>query len=43
MNYWAFIMTAYGLTLTATLGLLVQSLIAMRDAETAANLVGERN
>jgi heme exporter protein CcmD len=43
MNHWAFIWTAYGLTLAATLGLLGQSIIAMRTAENGAQTSGERN
>jgi heme exporter protein CcmD len=43
MNHWAFIWTAYGLTLVATLGLLAHSLLAMRVAENNANNLGERN
>jgi heme exporter protein CcmD len=43
MNHWAFIWTAYGLTLAATLGLLVQSMRALRAAEKDVLKMGERN
>ncbi len=43
MNHWAFIWTAYGLTLGAMFGLLLQSIFAMRAAENGTRSVGERN
>lgn len=43
MNHWAFIWTAYGLTLAAILGLLVQSMRAVRAAENGVLNMGERN
>jgi heme exporter protein CcmD len=43
MNHWAFIWTAYGLTLAAMLGLLVQSMRAVRAAEKGVLNMGERN
>ena len=41
MNYWAFIWTAYGLTLSAMFALLVQSMLAMRAAENGAQGSGD--
>ena len=43
MNHWAFIWTAYGVTLAATLGLLAQSILAVRTAEKGVLNMGERN
>lgn len=43
MNHWAFIWTAYGLTLAAMLGLLAQSIRAVRAAEKDVLTMGDRN
>jgi heme exporter protein CcmD len=43
MNHWAFIWTAYGLTLAAMLGLLMQSARAMHAAENGVLDMGEQN
>jgi heme exporter protein CcmD len=43
MNHWTFIWTAYGVTLAATLGLLAQSIFAVRAAEKGVLHMGDRN
>jgi heme exporter protein CcmD len=43
MNHWAFIWSAYGLTLTATLGLLIASLRSMFAAERDVQNAKETN
>jgi hypothetical protein len=39
MNHWPFIIAAYGLTIAATLGVTIWSLVAMRRAEAEAESV----
>lgn len=43
MNHWAYIWTAYGLTLAATFSLLLHSIRAVRAAEKGVLNMGERN
>ena len=42
MNHWPFVLAAYGLTLAATLALVVASWRAMRDAEARAEAGRDR-
>ncbi|MCW3835542.1 heme exporter protein CcmD [Sphingomonas canadensis] len=42
MNHWAFITAAYAVTLAGAVGLAVQSWLAMRAAEAAAEALGRR-
>lgn len=42
MNHWPFIAAAYGLTIVGTVGIFVQSYVAMRRAEKQADALTRR-